>query len=83
MISYLVNGALFIALVGTSVIVVGMHRRLKRFEANQAAFGKVLAAASESLDRANQNVSNLNAEAKDTLLQLSAKIDEAKRLLAA
>jgi hypothetical protein len=81
MTSFLVNAVLFTALVATSVLVVGMHRRLKRFEFLQQDFGSALRTASEALTQANSDMTNLNAEAKQTLVQLSAKIEEAKRLI--
>ncbi|MGO4740445.1 hypothetical protein AB4099_28185 [Bosea sp. 2KB_26] len=82
MLSSLANFVLFAALVLTSVLVTGMYRKLKGFEAMYKSYGTALEASSAALSQAHAALTGLNAEANGTLASLGDRIEEAKELIA-
>lgn len=81
MISSLANLVLFVALVTTSIIVVSMYFKLKRFESAQAEYKRILDQTGQSLRVAESAVRSFGAESKDTLTALGQRIEEARTLI--
>ncbi len=78
--SSLANVILFLALVGTSLCVVLMYRKLKQFENHQAEYRKAFEDSIAALGSAGDAVRTFATDGRVTLDELSARIDEAKSL---
>lgn len=81
MMSSLVNAALFLALVATSVCVVSMYRKLKRLDSYHAEYKRIFDQTAEALTSANEAVQMLNEDGKDVLLELGQRIEEARGMI--
>lgn len=81
MTSYLVDAALLVALVVTSVFAAAMYARLKRLGQFNADYERVLAHTDEALQAAGSAVATLTAEGRDVALALAASIDRAEALI--
>ncbi|RDI50420.1 hypothetical protein [Microvirga subterranea] len=82
MMSSLVNLVLFAALVITSLCVLAMYRKLKRFDASQAEYKRLFQEASVALGTAGDAVRAFGTEGKEVADALGARIDEAREVLA-
>lgn len=81
MMSSLVNAALFLALVVTSVCVVSMYRRLKRLDSYHVEYKRIFDQTAEALTSANEAVQMLNEDGRDVLQALGQRIEEAKVMI--
>ncbi|MBF9235656.1 hypothetical protein [Microvirga alba] len=81
MMSSLVNIVLFLALVITSVCVLGMYRKLKRLDAYHSEYKRIFDQTAEALGSAGAALRAFTTDGRDVLDALGTKIDEAKVLL--
>jgi hypothetical protein len=81
MLSHIINGVLFVALVLTAVRVGAMYRELKRLRAMQEQYRSVFDRTTTALGSIRSAVGEINREGTRTLAALDARIGEARRLL--
>lgn len=81
MMSSLVNLVLFAALVITSLCVLAMYRKLKRFDAYQAEYKRLFSEASTALNSAGEAVRTFGKDGKEVADTLGDRIDEARAVL--
>lgn len=81
MISSIVNLVLLAALVGTSVAVMMMYRRLRRFDVLQGEAAKEFARTAAALDRAREAIGELAADGGEMAVTLAARLNEARLLI--
>lgn len=81
MMSSLVNLVLFVALVVTSLCVLAMYRKLKRFDAYQAEYRRVFDQASLALNSAGESVRIFGTEGREVVEALGTQIEEARAVL--
>lgn len=82
MTSSLVNIILFIALVTTSICVLGMYHKLRRLNTYHAEYKRISDETIEALRLAGTSLNAFATDGRDVLSALDAKISEAKKLLA-
>jgi hypothetical protein len=81
MIYFLIEAALFIALVITAWRVTTMHSELKRLRRHEAEFAQMSGRMSEAFDNIAAAVHDLNANGTRLVHLLGRKIDEARELM--
>jgi hypothetical protein len=79
---FLIEAALFVALVITAWRVTKMHRELKRLRRHEAEFAQMSGQMSAAFDNISAAVHDLNANGMRLVHLLGRKIDEAGELLA-
>lgn len=80
--SSLVNLVLFLALIATSLCVLAMYRKLKRFDAYQTEYKRLFDQTSVALNSAGDAVRTFGTEGREVVEALGSKIDEARGVLA-
>lgn len=83
MTSLLVNSALFLALVITSICVVTMYLKLKRLDSYHVEYKRVFDQTAEALTSAGEAIRMLNEDGKDVLQRLEQRIAEARTAISA
>ncbi|WP_205800258.1 hypothetical protein [Microvirga terricola] len=81
--SSLVNIVLFIALVTTSICVLGMYQKLKRLNAYHAEYRRTADQTAEALRLAGISLNSFATDGRDVLGALDTRISEARDLLIA
>lgn len=81
MTSYLVDAALLVALVVTSVFAAAMYRRLKRLDLYHSDYKRILADTDDALQAARSAVASLSAEGRETAIALAHQIEKAEALI--
>jgi hypothetical protein len=74
---------LLFALIGTSVCVLMMHRKLDSLNTTQGEYRRALLDSARALDEARLAVAALNRDGQNLVLSLCLKINEAETLLKA
>ena len=80
MMSYVIDGALLLALLLTSLRVGVMYRELKRLRLYQSQYVEVLGETSRAADHIGEAVRHLGKEGRDVLERLGASIEEGREL---
>lgn len=81
MISFAIDFVLITALAVTSVCVLTMYRRLRRFDALQGEAAKAFAGAADALEKARWSIASLQREGDDMAVALAARLNEARLVL--
>jgi ABC-type transport system involved in cytochrome bd biosynthesis fused ATPase/permease subunit len=78
MMSSLANTILFIALVTTSIMVAVMYRKLRKLDRYHTEYQQIFDKTGVALTAAQKAVVSFGTEGKETLAQLSQRIEEAQ-----
>lgn len=81
MISSLIDAVLLSALAATSVCVLMMYRRLKRFDALQSEAAKAFVRSSQALENARAALEALHEHGGEMAVSLAARLNEARLVL--
>lgn len=81
MTSYLVEGALLVALVATIAGLIIMRRELKQLKADQASYSHALDETGVALISVGSAIRDINMQGLNTLQRLVAQIDAARSVL--
>ncbi|WP_319773794.1 hypothetical protein [Breoghania sp.] len=82
MISYLVDAALMVALVITSVKIVAMYRELKRLGSYHADYQRIFDQTTLALDGIEVSIQEINVRGSQVLNALGSRMDDARGIIA-
>ena len=82
MISYLVDAALMVALVITSVKMVAMYRELKRLGGYHADYQRIFDQTTLALDGIEVSIQEINVRGAQVLNALGSRMDDARGIIA-
>lgn len=82
MISYLVDAALMVALVITSVKMVTMYRELKRLSGYHADYQRIFDQTTLALDGIEVSIQEINVRGAQVLNALGSRMDDARGIIA-
>ena len=81
MISSIIDGILLTALAATSVCVLLMYRRLKRFDVLQTEAAAAFARSAKALDNAKAALESLHAYSGEMTVSLASRLNEARMMM--
>ncbi|MEI2385829.1 hypothetical protein [Breoghania sp. JC706] len=82
MISYLVDAALMVALVITSVKMIAMYRELKRLGGYHADYQRIFDQTTLALDGIEVSIQEINVRGAQVLNALGSRMDDARGIIA-
>lgn len=81
MISSIIDGILLTALAATSVCVLLMYRRLKRFDVLQTEAAAAFARSAKALENAKSALETLHENSGEMAVSLAARLNEARMMM--